>query len=384
VHDRRACTISRDTPPPGGYVYDLKYFDPHRRSTWLELFFDLIFVVAMGDVTHLLSHTHNGHLDPAEFRKFVLVFIPLWWTWASHTLYANRFDSDSRPHRLATLCIMFLVLVISGFISDRYEYGYPAAVICYFLAQLIIAGMYFHSGYQRHHHTEVASRLAASFLIGACISLASTLFVGPGRYVVFNLGIVFDLGALIWLRHSLAKIPVHTDHMLERVGSLSLILLGEAVISLAAGLENNIWTPRSLITAATGFVLVSSIWWVFFDSFNLLSEQKLTTGHSILYSQLFLFLGLSILAILIRHAILEDMNLTDFRVLGAIGMSLFFLGKQYPYFMERPELRRFLVTNTLAVAILTGLTLLLPSIRYILMGLTATMIVYTLLNYRYR
>lgn len=365
-------------------MYDLKYFDPHRRATWLEMFFDLIFVVTLGDVTHILSHTHNGHLDPGQFWKFVLVFVPLWWIWASHTLYANRFDSDSRPHRLSTLVIMFVILLSSGLVGTRFDASYTAVVACYFVARFIICGMYWHSGYQRHHHSGVAGRLAFVFFAGACISLASVLFDAPLRYAVFYAGIAFDLAALAMLRHKLSTIPVHTDHLIERVGSLSLILLGESVFSLAAGLTSTVWNVGSLVAAATGFVMISSIWWVYFDSFYLLSEQKLATGHSILYSQLLLFLGLSILANLIRHAILADLHPDDFRVLAATGTVLFFLGKQYPYYMERPELRPFLVTNTLIVFVLAGLSLLMTAPRSILMGLTGTMICYTLLNYRYR
>ncbi|WP_201800339.1 low temperature requirement protein A, partial [Enterobacter hormaechei] len=101
---------------------------------------------------------------------------------------------------------------------------------------------------------------------------------------------------------------MHTEHLIERVGLLTLILLGESVISLSAGLANINWTVVRLMTAATGFVTISSIWWVYFDSFHLLSRQKLATGHSVAYSHLFVFIGLSILASLIRHAILDDMQ----------------------------------------------------------------------------
>jgi low temperature requirement protein LtrA len=138
-----------------------------------------------------------------------------------------------------------------------------------------------------------------------------------------------------------------------------------------------------LLTAATGFLMISSIWWVYFDSFHLLSEQKLTTGHSVLYSHLFVFIGLSILASLIRHAILDDMVASDFRVLSVIGLVCFFLGKQYAYFMERPELRPQLVVNTLVVFVLAGFALLLPRTGYILPGLTATVICYAFLSLNY-
>lgn len=222
-------------------------------------------------------------------------------------------------------------------------------------------------------------------LAGATISLASVLFAPPLRYGVFYLGIVFDLVAFIFfLRRRLQAIPVHTEHLIERVGLLTIIILGESISSLSAGLTNISWTADRLLTAATGFVMITSIWWVYFDSFHLLSEQKLTTGHSILYSHLFVFIGLSILAGLIRHAILDDMALSDFRLLSVIGAICFFVGKQYAYFMERPELRHHLVRNTLAVFVLTGFSLLLPRTDLILLGLTATMICYALLSFSYQ
>ena len=103
---------------------DLRYFDPHRHATWLELFFDLIFVVALRDAGEILSETHDGHIAPEQFLHFVLVFLPLWWIWAGHTIYANRFDTDNRQHRLSTLLIMFLLIVISAQISAGAEEHY--------------------------------------------------------------------------------------------------------------------------------------------------------------------------------------------------------------------------------------------------------------------
>lgn len=377
-------TCAAPARPPDN-MRNTKYFDPNRHATWLELFFDLIFVVTIGDVAHILSHTHEGHLDPLQFWKFVLIFVPLWWIWASHTMYANRFDADDRKHRLATLVIMFLLIAISGLIGQRFVESFEAIVVCYVGAKYIIAMMYFVS---RHRHKESVGLTTAVgwvILIGATISLASILFAAPQRYGVFYLGIVFDLIAFVLiLPRRLQVIPVHTEHLIERVGLLTIIILGESISSLSTGLANIDWTVERLLTAATGFVMISSIWWVYFDSFYLLSEQKLTTGHSILYSHLFVFIGLSILASLIRHAILDDMVVSDFRILSVIGAVTFFIGKQFAYFMERPELRRHLVINTLVVFVLTGFSLLLPRTDYILLGLTATVICYAFLSFRYQ
>lgn len=361
-----------------------RYFDPNRHATWLELFFDLIYVVAIREVTHVLSHTHEGHLDPLQFWKFVLVFIPLWWIWASHTMYANRFDADDRKHRLATLVIMFLLIVASGLIGQRFVASFDAIVICYAGAKYTIAMMYFVSKRRHPQSEQLTSVVGCVILAGATISLASILFAAPYRYGVFYLGIVFDLVAfLLVLPRRLHAIPVHTEHLIERVGLLTIIIMGESVASLSAGLANIDWPVEKLLTAATGFVLISGVWWVYFDSFHLLTEQKLTTGHSVLYSHLFVFIGLAILANLIRHAILDDMAPSDFRLLAVIGATCFFIGKQYAYFMERPELRPQLVANTLVVFVLCGFALPLPRTDHILMGLTAAVICYAFLSLRY-
>ena len=57
----------------------LKYHEKNRHATWLELFFDLIFVVAIGKVTHTLGHVQQGHFEQEQLWTFFLLFVPLWW-----------------------------------------------------------------------------------------------------------------------------------------------------------------------------------------------------------------------------------------------------------------------------------------------------------------
>ena len=123
---------------------DLRYFDPYRQATWLERFFDLIFVVAVSNAGEILSDAHDGRVGAEQFLHFVLVFLPLWWIWAGHTIYSNRFDTDSRQHRLSTLLVMFLLIVIADQASAGAQDAgtYTLAVACYCGARLIIAAMY--------------------------------------------------------------------------------------------------------------------------------------------------------------------------------------------------------------------------------------------------
>lgn len=99
-------------------------------------------------------------------------------------------------------------------------------------------------------------------LAGAAISIASILFAAPQRYGVFYLGIVFDLLAFIVLIPSrLQIVPVHTEHLIERMGLLTIIVLGQSVISLSTGLAHIDWTVQRVLTAGAGFVMISGVWW---------------------------------------------------------------------------------------------------------------------------
>ena len=85
-----------------------------RQATWLELFFDLVFVAVIGVLTHKVAHLHDGHLDYSGVVQVLLIFAPIWWIWASFTLYANRYEQDDRKHGLVHLIVMGIIISMSA------------------------------------------------------------------------------------------------------------------------------------------------------------------------------------------------------------------------------------------------------------------------------
>lgn len=171
----------------------LKYYEKNRHATWLELFFDLIFVVVIGKVTHILGDVHQGHFEHEQLWTFVLLFVPLWWVWSSHTIYANRFDTDSNAHRLATLFVMLLLIVLSALIGDEPEVNYPLVIACYFGIRVAISIMYISSRRKLDDLGEFSSKLGFALLVSAVVSLSSILFDPPMRYLVAYFGIFLDI-----------------------------------------------------------------------------------------------------------------------------------------------------------------------------------------------
>ena len=122
-----------------------QYLLKNRHATWLELFFDLVFVASIGIVTHQLAHTHHGHITPQQFWMFPIQFFTIWWIWTTHTLFANRFDTDSRYHRISSLLIMFLMIAMSAFLgSDLFE-NYGLFISFYVAIRLVLAGLFLHT-----------------------------------------------------------------------------------------------------------------------------------------------------------------------------------------------------------------------------------------------
>src|SRR5690349_6315190 len=107
--------------------------------------------------------------------------------------------------------------------------------------------MYFVSRYQHKGCEALTTAVGWVILARTTISLGSILFPAPQRYVLFYLGILFDLVVFIFfLPRRLQVIPVHTEHLIERVGLLTIIMLGESVSSLSTGLANISWTVGKL------------------------------------------------------------------------------------------------------------------------------------------
>ena len=364
----------------------MEYFLKNRHATWLELFFDLVFVSSIGVVTHNLAHTHNNHLVPEQIWLFPLQFIIIWWIWIVHTLFSNRFNHDSRTERIFSLTIMSLMIMMSAFFGDDLFQDYPAFVCFYAVIKLILMFLFFRASNQDRHSVSYARKSGYIILLGTGISAISIFMETPLREIILVSGILVEmLGIYVVSTRNLEKPkPVHREHLVERVGLLSIILLGESIISLTGTLRSVNWDVLSIVAAVTGFIMIGLIWWIYYDSFHVMERIKsMTNGFPMLYSHLFLAIGFVILANVIRHAILNDLNRDEFRFLAITGMSLFYIGKQTVYVVFLPPYRKIMIINTLVCIFITIGSTFLPKIEYALVGITIGMLYYTLANFKF-
>ncbi|NER81814.1 MAG: low temperature requirement protein A [Leptolyngbya sp. SIO1D8] len=361
-----------------------KYYAEGRHATWLELFFDLVFVASISVITHHLAHVHDGHLEGKWVMLYFTEFIPVWWIWASHTLYANRFDTDSRTHRVASLVIMFLMTTLSAFLGAGFLEDSARFIVYYGVIRAVLTAMYLSTSYRFKQTQPYTQRMGVMILGGVAIAFLSLPFGNLLRQIIFLGSIGLEMIATAYLSTGGDLKPIHREHLVERVGLLSIILLGESVISLVGGLSNLEWDQFDMVAALTGFLMIGAIWWIYFDGFPLLERAKqIKYGFPLLYSHVLFLLGMGILSSLIRHAILNDVAMGDFRGLAIAGMTLFYLGKQISYYLAIPTVRSIIVINTVVCISVTVFSTFLPRPEYTLIGITLGMLFYVYSNFRW-
>ena len=240
--------------------------DEERTSTWLELFFDLCFVVAVAALASGLHHEP----DVGGMLQFLGLFVAVWWSWMIFTWYATCFDNDDVPYRVTLLVAMLSILGLAASVG---RVGVdPAAtvsfVLAYALMRLLVAGLFLRAGrYVPAALGRFVFFYAAGNVIGATIWLSSLLVPAPLRYAVWALGLCVELLGPILAVMTLdnPRVTFHPRHIAERYGLFTLIVLGESVLAVASGTSGTDWAPSAVLTAVVGFVAAACIWWLYFD-----------------------------------------------------------------------------------------------------------------------
>jgi len=351
----------------------------HRSATWIELFFDLIFVVAVAKAAHVLLHVHDGHIESVIYLKYVLIMIPLWWAWTGSTLYSSRFDCDDVLQRILSFAQMFCVVILAVNINTDFDTYYFGFLMGYVAIRFFTVLMYARASFNYPEKKHVSNYLAVAFSIGILISLCSLFFDGLLRYIILYTGIAFDIIMPLLGGKRLKTVPVNSHHLPERFGLLTIILFGEAILSLANSFKDFSWTIESIAMASCGFILTCSFWWLYFDN----TDRKVTGkivghGQSIIYSHILIYIGLGGMAAMIRFAVIPELNLFDYKILAMFSVLTFILALQFLHFMfHQGKLRKQLLINAFIYnLIFVALIIFGFSITFIMASVTSLTVFY--------
>jgi low temperature requirement protein LtrA len=257
-------TESRRARPPLLRLQEADENQLERHATWTELFFDLIFVVAIAQLAAGL----RADVSLSGALIFIGLFAPVWWTWTTYAYLADLFDADEGPFRLVLLGAMLFVGGMAATIPDAFHGHTAAFAITYLLLRLDLLALYAWAWLSDTRLRRLVGVHLIGFGAGGAIWALSLLFAGAARYVVWAVAIVVDLatGLVAYLRSD--EVPRHRSHMPERFGLFALIVLGESVIAVSAATAGWHWTFSAVLAAVFGFALVAGLWWLYFARFD--------------------------------------------------------------------------------------------------------------------
>jgi low temperature requirement protein LtrA len=289
IDSKTAAARTRRQPPR---LRNLESTDDERRATWLELFFDLVFVVAVAQLS-------SGLGNVITFRDGLILaglFVPVWWAWVGFTFYADRFDPDDVVHRVLMISGMFAVAALASAIPEVYGGETTAFVLAYAVVRALLVVLYARAWLHVPEARPLVRVYVAAFTASIGIWLASLAFAAPARYVFWAAALVLDLVTPLLSAERIRLVPIHTTHIPERLGLFTIIVFGETVLAVVIGTETVSWTLESGGVAALGFVIASALWWLYFDYLDMtIVARTIAAGQVFLYAHLPLLLGLTAL-----------------------------------------------------------------------------------------
>jgi low temperature requirement protein LtrA len=225
----------------------------------LELFFDLTFVYAMSQVTHLML----SDISWQGFGRGVLALLALWWAWVCYAWLTNLFEMARVVHTTLIILAMAAMLIAVIALPTAFTTGALVFGLALLAVRLINAGMFIASSSQGE--AELASairRLMPGLLVGPVLIVAAAFVASPYRELLWVAAAAVDFGSPLIAR--ISELRVVPSYFVARHGSVIIIALGETIVELGAGATQDLHHPRVLGAVVLGVLISASLWWTYF------------------------------------------------------------------------------------------------------------------------
>jgi low temperature requirement protein LtrA len=266
-------------------------------ANWLELFYDLIYVIVITRLTHIIIVGHDNHVSINDYIAYFALFVPVWWAWTGNTMFENRFGSNDAVNRIMTLVQMFALILLAVYAADGVGDGAMGFALSYAFIRFMLVVMYGRVHLSNPDLRHITWRFIVGFGLGASLWALSVLFEPKVMFALWALGLGIDFLTPILSRSLLYKVSVHRSHLPERSGLLFIIVLGEALLVLVNGIDATSLSAALLLRLFLAFTLVSAVWWAYFEIVERTLMGKLSGAAQMhIYGHLPIYVGLGLLA----------------------------------------------------------------------------------------
>jgi low temperature requirement protein LtrA len=305
-----------------------------RRTSPVELLWDLVFVFAITQVSTLML----AHLTWGGFGRAMLVLALMWWAWSAYVWATNAQDPDSGTLRWSLLVFGGVIFITGLAVPQAFgRYGTLFAVT-YAIVRFGHLALYADASRRGNASWAAIAGFAVTVGIGMALLIAGSFLQGGWRVGLWTAAAAIDYAGPAWLtRERLRGLQrVAVEHFAERYGLFVIICLGESIVEIGVGAQAHELDAEVLVGVALALVMTGELWWAYFSRFQITAQERLRTdedpvlaaadGYS--YIHLLIVAGIIVFAVGAREAVADvSGTLADpARLALCGGIALWLLG----------------------------------------------------------
>lgn len=256
-----------------------------RKISWLELFYDLVYVIAISRITHYMA----AHPGMNSIINYIYLFAIVFWGWSNGSMYHDLHGSPGIRTRFMTLWQMIIVAALCVALGSPVDSFIFRTTICFILLQIYITYLWWSVGIYDKSHRKLGIAYIICYLIGFFLLILSFFIPEPYKGMMFWLVLFFDyLPPFVTNRrlvHRQSEFNL-SPSMVERMGLLTIIVFGENILGVINGIDSykNL-TAYIWVCFGLGILIVFALWWIYFA---LVADRECKHGY--MRGQLFVFL----------------------------------------------------------------------------------------------
>jgi low temperature requirement protein LtrA len=357
----------------------------HHRVTFVELFFDLVFVFAVTQ----LSHSLLQHLSLAGTLQTALLLMAVWWVWIYTSWVTNWLDPETTPVRLMLFALMLAGLVLSSSLPRAFDAGGWAFAGAY-VAMQIGRSLFMLWALAAHNAGNFRNfqRITVWFSLSAVVWIAGAWASDACRLALWTLALIIEYvspAVGFWTpglgRSTTADWDVEGGHLAERCGLFVIIALGESIVVTGAKFADLPWTAATAVAFLVAFIGTVAMWWIYFNigaeraSARIMSSSNPGRLARLAYT----YMHIVLLAGIIVSAVGDDLVLSQplghaepssiAVLLG--GPALYLIGN---ILFKRATASRMVLSHVVGLGLLAGLLAASAGMSPLLLGAASALV----------
>jgi low temperature requirement protein LtrA len=272
-----------------------------QRVTPLELFFDLVFVFAITQVTGFLADSPTW----VGLLRGLMLLGALWWAWGAFAWLTNTLNPEEGAVRLAVFASIAAMLIVSlatpnAFGADGVTFG-----VAYFIVRALHLVLYAIAGRDDRELLRAVARIVPSAVLGPGLLVVAGFLEGAPQLAVWATALAVDyFGVLVGRMQGWRVSP---EHFVERHGLVVIIALGESIVAIGVGAGGVPLDAGMIVAALLGIAVIAALWWSYFDWVVFVAQARLAeatgTDRAALARDLYSYLHMPMVAGIVLFAL---------------------------------------------------------------------------------